>query len=544
VQNSLFQENVKWKAVKYIRLSDDDKDTQDLSNSVINQGKIIGKFALNDSSISIVDTYIDDGYTGTNLNRPAFKNMLEEIENENINCIIVKSLARLGRSQDEVCNLVQRYFPTKGVRFISIKERLDTYRDKKRLHGFEFPMLAFMNEIKPMDTSTKTRTSLEVKRSRGLYVGSFLPYGYLRSKDNKNKLVIDERTKDNVILIFSLYINGKSLSEIAEELNSRGILSPMGYFAENGLRKMPKHCNVPSFKSWRTKHIKKILSCEIYTGDMVQGTTTSFSYKVSKRIPLPREKWIIIKNTHEPIISHTVFDNVNKVLSKMQKPVTTRNTKPSIFAGYLYCGDCKKPMVRNIKRVNGKQYKKFLCSNFKKNGVSVCTSHYVDESVIHDVVLFSLQHQIGGIEDINNVLSKITLRKQADSSVAYLEKERMLVISEINQLDKLVKESYVDYKDGILNEKEYINIKTIISTDRDSLNMKLKHIEIELPKAKNMKLKYNEYINEFIEYKNIRKLNRSIIVSLIERIYVDDKKGIKVIFKHQDELQKIRSIFA
>jgi len=185
-----------------------------------------------------------------------------------------------------------------------------------------------------------------------------------------------------------------------------------------------------------------------------------------------------------------------------------------------------------------------LCSNFKKNGASVCSSHYINERIIHEVVLVSLQHQIGCIEDIDNVLSNISLRKQANSTVAYLKKQQMVMEEEIKQLDELVKESYLDYKDGILNKKEYIKIKTILSSDGDILNTKLKHIESELPNAMNMKLKYNEYINEFIIYKNIKKLTRSIVVSLIDGIYIADEKSIKVVFKYQDELKKIRSIFA
>ena len=543
VQNNLFQDNVVWNAVKYIRLSDDDKD-KDVSNSVINQGKIISSFIENDNLINLIDTYIDDGSTGTNFNRPAFKAMMREIEAGQVNCIVVKSLSRFGRSQADVCNYVQKQFPTMGVRFIAIKERIDTYRDKKRLVGIEFPMLAFMNELKPMDTSRKTRISLESKRKAGLFVGSTLPYGYIRSINNKNILVIDESVERNVELIFNMFINGDSLKSIASYFNKESIFSPMAHFVELGLRKFHKGCNPISYKNWKPEHVKKILSCEIYTGDMVQGKTTSFSYKANMRVELPRGKWHIVENTHESIISHEMFNNVSKILTKKNRPIVTVNTTPSIFAGYIYCGDCDKPLTRTVKTVGEVQYIKYLCSTFKKYGKSACTSHYVHEDAINDVVLFSVQAQIMCIDDINDVLSKVTVRKQSDTTIAYLENQQRKYDQEIKQLDKLITDTYLDYKKGIFDEDEYIDIKSSFKSEKVSLQAKNEHITKEITRTRDLKLKYNDYINEFIAYKNIKTLTRSIVVSLIDKIIVSDDNKIKIIFNYQDQLKNIRSIFA
>lgn len=543
VQNNLFQDNVIWNAVKYLRLSDDDKD-KDVSNSVINQGKIISSFVENDTSINLIDTFCDDGFTGINFNRPAFKAMMREIEAGQVNCIVVKSLSRFGRSQADVCNYVQKQFPAMGVRFIAIKERIDTYSDKKRLVGFEFPMLAFMNELKPMDTSRKTRISLESKRKAGLFVGSVLPYGYIRSEQNKNVLVIDVSVKRNVELIFNMFINCESLKRIASHLNKENIYSPMAHFVELGLRKLHKSCNPITYKNWKPEHVKKILSCELYTGDMIQGKTTSFSYKANARIDLPREKWHIVKNTHEAIVSHEMFNNVSKILSRKHKPIITVNTTPSIFAGYIYCGNCDKPMTRTVKTIGEVQYIKYLCSTFKKHGKSACTSHYVHESVINDVVLFSLQAQIACIDDINDVLSKVTVRKQTDTTIACLENQQRKYDQEIKQLDKLITDTYLDYKKEIFDDAEYIDIKSSFKSEKESLQAKNEHITKEIAKTRDLKLKYSDYINEFIAYKNIKTLTRSIIVSLIDKIIVSDDNKIKIIFNYQDQLKNIRSIFA
>jgi len=544
MSNNLFLDNVSWKAVKYIRLSIDDKDTEDISNSVINQGKIIDSFAKNDNSITIVDSFVDDGYTGTNFIRPAFKAMMQEIESGNINCIIVKSLSRLGRSQEELLNLTRKYFPSKDVRFISIKERIDSYNYKKRLNGYELPMLAFMAEMKPMETSQNTRMNLEINRNKGLFMGSMLPYGYLRSKHNKHYLVVDENVKDNVVLIFSMFIEGNSMKDIASCLNDMDVLSPMAYFVKIGVRKLAKNINKDTYIYWRNKHVKKILSCEIYTGDMVQGTTASFNYKSNKRIPLPREKWAIVKGTHEPIISHSTFETASEILSKNQKPTVTKNTKPSIFAGYLYCDDCKKAMVRNSYSLNGNQYLRFICSNYKKNSSSACSVHLVNENVIYDVVLFSLQYQIENLLEVESILNKISIKHQANNVVTHLMKQKKEVNEELVSNQSLIKESYKDYACGILNDKEYVNIKSILQSDNEQLKAKLEHVESEVEKTTNLKLEYNSYIKEFIQYKNTKKLTRSIIVSLIDGIYIGEEKNIRVVFKYESKLKEIRSIFA
>ena len=345
-QNELVSTDQKWNAAIYVRISEEERN-KELSNSIVNQKKLLTSYAYK-KGISVHEIYEDDGYSGGNFNRPGFKKLMLDIDSGIINCILIKDLSRFGREHIEGDFYLEKYFPQKGVRFISLHERLDSLKDPVRMNSIEIPLINIFNEQYLRQVSNATKASLKLKRKEGQFVGSIQPYGYLRSPKDKYKLIVDEEIRHIVTKIFKDYISHNNMYGIANELNSMKILSPANR------RRQLTHKATKSESSWTTRTIRTILTQPIYTGDMVQGKTYSYNYKVSKRETLPEDKWDTVKNTHEAIISKIDFEKVQVLLNRKIKPKNSKNdTQPSIFSGFLVCSECGKKMVRSTSVSNG-----------------------------------------------------------------------------------------------------------------------------------------------------------------------------------------------
>ena len=330
-QNEIME--TKWNAAIYVRISEEERN-KEISNSIANQTSLLTAYA-HKKGIDIHKIYEDDGYSGGNFRRPGFKRLMSDIDRGIINCILIKDLSRFGREHIEGDFYLEKYFPQKGVRFISLHERLDSLRDPVRMNSIEIPLINIFNEQYLRQVSNATKASLKLKRKEGQLVSAITPYGYLRSPEDKYKLVVDEETRHIVVKIFREYILHNNMSCIAQELKSMKILSP----ANRRKQLARKELKLDSI--WTTSIIRTILTQQIYTGDMVQGKTYSYNYKVDKREPLPEDKWDIVKNTHEAIISKVDFEKVQVILNRKVKPKKSRNdTQLSIFSGFIVCSDC------------------------------------------------------------------------------------------------------------------------------------------------------------------------------------------------------------
>jgi site-specific DNA recombinase len=536
--NSLFEDNMVWNAVGYQRLSADDKD-KEVSNSVVNQEKIIKKHIDKDNSLNLFKFYCDDGFTGTNFKRPSFIEMMNDIESGKANCIIVKDLSRFGREHIQVCNYLEHIFPNKGIRFIAIKENIDSYKYPKRMQGFEIPLLSVVHESYAIDTSRKTRSNLKAKRAAGKHVGAYVPYGYMRSPDDKNQLIIDREVYMNVEQIFNLYIAGKSGKEICKLFNETGVLCPTAYCVQKGLRKAKNEVST----KWNYRNIRQILSQEIYTGDLVQGKTTSYSHKVKRRISLPREKWDIVKGAHEQIVTHKKFEDVQRLLQMQSKKCIGAKVTPSILSGFLYCADCGKSMVRNTQVKSGVKYKKFCCSTSKKYGKDACLSHYIDEEVVIKVMLYCIKSHIESLGDISLVLNKLSAKQKADRSITYFEKQKCKATIDLGELENLIGELYKDYKTGLFNTSEYQDMKRTFESEKEQAKKRVESLTKQIHEVENLQIIHNTYIKDFIKHKNISTLTRNMVVSTIDKILVYNEKNIEIIFKYQNVYKKMQSIF-
>ncbi len=330
----------------YIRLSKEDKN-----ESIKNQKNLLIKYATdNNFNYSI---YIDDGYTGTNFNRPSFSKLLQDINNQKIDTVIVKDLSRLGRDYIKTGELIEHFFPIHNIRFIAITDNIDTITDNANIDIAPFKYI--LNDLYAKDLSKKIRSSRKTMQELGLWTGGCIPLGYMQSKTNKNKLVINKKEAIIIKKIYNLYLNNHSLNDIKKILNKENIPT---------FNKIRKNKN----NLWTNQSIKKILTNPIYTGTLVQNKQQRLSYKYRKIIDNNIEDWIIVQNTHQPIINQQDFNKVNKTLNIKQNRHDKLENK--LLDNLLYCHECKHHL--GIRRQKNKYY--LCCNNYRYNKNN-CTAH-------------------------------------------------------------------------------------------------------------------------------------------------------------------------
>jgi site-specific DNA recombinase len=533
-------EMMKYEVAVYCRLSQDDKD-KSISNSIVNQQKILMRYISNHEDLEYKETYIDDGFTGTNFSRPGFERMIRDIDNGKITCVIVKDLSRFGREHITVDNYLENIFPLNGVRFISLTENIDSYKNPQKMQSIEIPFRNLLNEEYAKDISRKTRASLESKRRQGKYVGNSTPYGFIKDPNDKNKLLIDKIASKVVYQIFVWFIEGLNQTQIANKLNSMNVLCPMAHKVNLGIAKKPKNANEDTFDTWSNSKVRDILWNEIYTGNLVQGKTTSISHKIKRRDPLPRDEWTIVENTHEAIIDADMFDSVKKLLKKRTKP---NRVEPSILAGIIVCGKCGKIMFRSTSTSKGIKYTRFVCSTRRRYGKSACNSHIINEEILVDVLLEMINVQIVRAVNFDKLIKQMERDDLAAKEIVFYEKKYEQVETRQDDIFILLNGLYKDYKNGIISKDEYRAFKEDYEQSLEAVPEELSSINEKISELKSKKCGVNEFVRNFRKHKQVTQLDRMLIISLVENIVVDNYREITINFKFQDEYKKMEAILA
>lgn len=378
----------KYLCASYVRLSQDDGDKEE-SNSIVNQKNLIRDYLSKHPEFTLVKEYPDDGYSGVNFDRPAFQEMMEDVKNHRINCIIVKDLSRFGRNYIETGKYLEQVFPFLGVRFIAINDNVDTGRSQTDAEQFVLPFKNLFNDSYCKDISTKVRSQLAIKRKNGDFVGSFACYGYLKDPADHNQLIIDPEAAEIVRCVFDWKIHGLSAERIAVRLNSQGILCPMEYKRKQGL-KVSTNFRTNDTAKWSPVSILRILKNEIYVGVTTQGKVTTPSYKIKRLVEKPESEWDRVEGTHEAIVSQAVFDAVQQLLLRDTR-ISPAEDKVYLFSGFLCCADCKLNMTRRLRKYKDKSYAYYSCAGYRKK--SGCTSHMISEKLLYDAVLAAIQQQ-------------------------------------------------------------------------------------------------------------------------------------------------------
>ena len=529
-----------YQAAAYVRLSKEDlisaSGARTESNSISNQKQLIHDFVKDKADIQIVSIREDDGYTGTDYDRPDFQRMMDDIRAGIVNCVIVKDLSRFGREYINAGKYIDRLFPYYGVRLISINDGIDTIT-RNSSDDFNIMVKNLMNDNYCRDISIKIRSQLQVKRKNGEFIGAFAPYGYEKSVEDKNKLVIDLYAAEVVRDIFRWKLEGINQDAIARRLNEQGILSPMEYKKSKGLSYKTSF-KTKSKALWTPVAVRRILTNPVYVGTLIQGIRTRPNYKIKTVVVNEEAKWAICENAHEAIIKPRTFLLVQRLL---ELDTRTSPYEEGVFslAGLLYCGDCNGPMVRKTQTASGKKFYYYVCGQHKKNGE--CTTHRISKTQLEDAVLKLLQEHIRLLMELDTCLKAIRNAPIRRLSIQKAEERLLEVEGDIERYRRLKLSAYEDMKEGVLSKEDYLDIKVQYEARITDAHLAEEQVRREINLYLENGNAPQQWIQEFIEYRNIQSLTRLVAVECIERIVIYEDKRIEVTFTHMQDYQALVS---
>lgn len=514
-----------WRIALYIRLSKE--DGHDESLSVANQRKILREFVQNsfEGEYLLVGEYVDDGVTGTDYERPAFQKLLEDIETGTVNCVICKNLARAFRNYSHQGYFLESFFPRHGTRFITLDgPKIDSFLTPEVVQGYEVPLSGIMNDRYAGRTSLDVRRTLDMKRRKGEFIGAFAPYGYRKDPENKNRLLVDPEAARVVQDIYNWFLNGSSKGEIVRQLNELGVANPALYKRENGQRYFSpnQECNDGM---WSLRTVSVILSNEVYTGTMVQGRQRVISYKVHDCVSVPKEEWFVVEGTHEPIIDRETFRLVQKLNQRNTRTAPGTGTV-HLLAGLVFCGACGKAMHRTSARGTGY----FCCRTYQEKSRQACQKHTIRTDVVEKIALEAIQSQIALLREIDSIGKAV--RKYKDNFRRWEQLDRSLprARGELERMQRMLDELYLDWKSGELNREDYCRMKERLEEQEKRLHDRIKNLEEEGNKERRGE---TDRLKDFLSRRNIVRLDRGLAVTLIHQILISDG-GIVVQFNFSD----------
>ena len=526
-----------WRAALYIRLSREDGDKTE-SYSITSQREILKEYLKLHPDIEMHDFYIDDGWSGTSFDRPGFARMMEDIYSGAVNCVIVKDLSRFGRNYTDAGNYLDNVFVRLKVRFIALNNGVDTASDNMNAatQCISVGVTNVINESLAATTSVNVRGTLNVNRAQGKFIGSFPTYGYLKNPDDRHQLIIDDETAPVVRMIFERFIAGQSIIGIAKALNDEGIPNPSMYKKLKGLNY--RH---PTGKSndglWHDSSVRRILQNEMYIGNMVQGKNTTISYKIKQCRPVPREEWIIVENTHEPIIDKDTFNKAQSLFRKNIRSSPVRK-EVDLFSGLVRCADCGRTMNKKTNEHSYGTYRYYRCLTSRKMSKNACTNHTIRIDKLENAVLVTLQKMIDTAAEFDEILAEINKSTERKKESTHLQKMLKSRIAEREKCLKMSLDLYPDWKDGIISKEEYIMLKTNLTDKIEAIDKTIESLRKTAEEYKNGVDGGNEFIARFRRYGNIDSLSRAMVVELIDEILVHEGGNITVKFKFNDAYEK------
>ena len=519
-----------WNTCGYVRLSREDGDKEE-SNSVTGQKDLIRDYLSRHGDLQERGMKIDDGFTGSNFQRPAFQEMMGEVKAGKINCIVVKDLSRFGRNHLEAGEYIERIFPFLGVRFIAINDHYDSLHSQAESDEIIVPFKNLINEAYCRDISIKIRSQLEIKRQRGDFIGSFAVFGYQKDPSDRHKLVPDEYAADVVRDIFNWKLDGISALDIAARLTASGTPTPMEYKKSLGMRYSTSF-RVKENPVWGAGMVLRILKNPVYIGVLEQGRVTTPSYKVKRLVQKPREEWAVIENNHEPIIDKFDFATAQRVLA-MDTRTSQAGQPVELFSGLIYCGECGGAMIRKTVPYGKKKYVYYVCANHKEH--KACYPHSLRTEALESLVLEALQAHIQEVIDLDN-LSKLVDSARLQQAIiqkmqARLDKKQ----AEIDRLHTLLRSLYENLTDGILDRNEYRELKKTYTQRREEAEQQAETLREEM--GRELASVDNSWIEHFRQNQNITALDRRLVVSLIERVMVFRDKRVEIVCRWQNEFE-------
>ncbi len=523
-------------AAIYVRLSKEDGDVASAakaeSNSISNQKNLIKDFLKDKDDIIVVSERVDDGYSGSNFERPGFQMMMEDIKRGTVDCVIVKDLSRFGREYIDSGKYIERLFPALGVRFIAVNDHIDSKNESDR-DDIVVPFKNLMNDAYCRDISIKIRSHLEVKRKNGEYIGAFTPYGYKKDENDRNRLVPDLYAAGVVKDIFRMKLHGMSQTAIADRLNGQGILSPMEYKHSLGIR-IQDNFKTHEQAEWSSMSVRRILENEVYIGTLVQGRHSTPNHKIKKIVDKPEEEWIRIEDNHEPVISKREFSIVQRLLG-MDTRTSPNEDEVYVLSGLAVCADCGAPMIKRNVPAGGKVYSYYICS--KNAATKECGTHRIPKDRLEQLVLDVLQTHIANVLDAGRILEYINTVPFQELEIKELERQKEAKEQEIQRCRELRDMLYEDLKDGIVSKEDYAELYEGYNSRRKKAEEAVRKISHAVRDVLDAKTDKYEWLRYFKEYRNISELSRTAAVELIDRVKVYDRNHIEIDFSFNDCFQ-------
>lgn len=522
--------DVIYKAIAYYRLSKYDRSKNQESDSISNQRKLVHAYLARNPNITLVDEADDDGYTGTNFDRPGFQKVLAAVEAGRANCVIVKDLSRLGREYITTGNILERIFPDAGVRFIAINDDVDS-QQKTEGNDLIIPIKNLMNESYCRELSRKLRYQFRVQRSNGEFLGAFASYGYCKSPDDKHKLVIDENAAEVVKGIFSLKLQGYSQNAIAAFLTDSQIPTPSEYKKSQGLNYKSGFASAQTPK-WSAVTVSRILTNPIYMGTLVQGKRGTPNYKVKRMRKRKEEEWSVVENNHPAIIDPAMFNAVQKMLERDTRTSPDNDTVYPL-SGVLFCGDCGHSMLRRSVTRGNRKFCYYICSGYKKG--TGCASHSFECTKLETTVLNSILNQIKIVVDMETLVEEIGVLDISKARIRQLDLAIAGKVEKLEQLQNTKMSLYEALVGNILSLEEYNILRSKYSKSIEEIEDAIDELTGTRDAVMLEEKTDSTWIEQFIKFKDATELSREMVFTLIDKIYVYSDKRIHIEFNFRDE---------
>ena len=520
-----------YRVVLYLRLSSDDGDNRE-SDSISNQRILTRGYLDGKSEFVIVREFVDDGFTGTNFDRPDFQEMMRYLEEGKADCIVCKDLSRFGRDFSGVLQYVERILPQMGIRLILVN---DNYDSNFPNHDFiTLRMKSLINDIYPADTSRSVRANLLAKMTDGQCVAAFAFYGYMKSPEDKHKLVIDPVAGAVVQDIYHLKLEGYSFSGIAEILNLRGILPPLAYKQLYLGQNLKTGFQTKVKSRWEATMVRRILMDERYTGVLIQGRTTTPNHKVKRIIHKPEDEWVRVENAFEGLIDKYTFMVVANLLER-----DTRRSAGgmALLSGLVECGDCHQNMVR--KSPDGRNYY-YVCSTSLYD--KECTSHSISEKRLIPIIKKCVQIYIAKIVELDAVLRYVQTRSVPKQKILEADKILQVLRQECDRIMKFKKNLYESYCEGLLEEEEFKAYKKTYDEELIQKEAAIKRQQEDILNLSATMDRQQEWMKRILLYKDIEEIDRTVIVVMVKRISISADKMVSIDFWYEDEYERLRSL--
>ena len=512
---------VEFNTALYIRLSVEDGHGR--SNSIENQQLILNDYVSDKPEFRILDTFIDNGLTGTNFDRPSFKRMLSDIESGKINCVIVKDLSRLGRNSIDTCYYIERYFVHHKVRFIAVNDNFDSADENNSQNGIILPLKNMVNEAYALDIGKKIKAQAHQAMLDGDYIGARAPFGYKKSPENCHKLIIDEETAPIVRRIFEWFVEGCGLNTITVRLNEMGIDTSSVYKSKTSER--DKHYTLN--RNWTTFTVSHILDNPVYTGDMVQGKSQIVEHKQQHNVS--PEDYIVVKNTHEPIVSRELFERVRKIRAAVREKCKSKpidHYTENIFKGKVFCTHCGKPLHRQrAKRKTMPDIYRLHCLSPSRVSKSACVGVNIDEPIVIDFVSAEIKKRLSELDKSFLETFKI------DNDGANFKKEKSKMMRELTRVQGLIKGLYESLVSGLISNEDYEEFKSDYLKQADKLKHEIECLENEISGLENERKNQFEIKELSSSFKKSKQLTADLLNRLVERIEISHDREIKVYFR-------------